>query len=176
MQAQSTEQPISINNKVFQELFDFHFNALCAFCRKYVESDTAEDIVQEVFISFWHKKEDFTHLNAAKAFLYKSVRNKSLNHIRDEAVRQKHLNASAESDFEQFVIEEETFNQLYNEIKNLPPASQQVMLLALNGLKNPEIADELNISLNTVKTQKKIAYAKLKSRISPFLHAFVLTL
>jgi DNA-binding NarL/FixJ family response regulator len=39
------------------------------------------------------------------------------------------------------------------------------MMLALNGLKNQEIADELDISLNTVKTQKKIAYSKLKDRL-----------
>ena len=143
-----------------------------------MQDEVIEDIVQDVFISFWHKKADFNHLNAIKAFLYKSVRNKCLNYIRDEAVRQKHLNDTLQSssDFENYIIKEETFNQLYNEIKDLPRASQQVMLLALNGLKNPEIAAELDISLNTVKTQKKIAYAKLKSRISPLLHSIVLTL
>ena len=74
------------------------------------------------------------------------------------------------------MIEEETFNLLYNEIKSLPAASQQIMLLALNGLKNQEIADELDISLNTVKTQKKIAYSKLKQRMSKVMYSVLLSL
>jgi RNA polymerase sigma-70 factor (ECF subfamily) len=50
------------------------------------------------------------------------------------------------------------------------------MILALKGLKNQEIADELNISVNTVKTQKKIAYAKLKDNLNPVAWVILLTL
>ena len=50
------------------------------------------------------------------------------------------------------------------------------MILALKGLKNNEIATELNISVNTVKTQKKIAYAKLKMNLDPVLRAILLSL
>ena len=171
-------QPITIDKKVFRELFDLHFNALCGFGRKYMNDDSIEDVVQEVFISFWYKKDDFDNLNAVKSYLYKSVRNKCLNAIRDSLVQQKQNEGKLESEiqFENYVIEEETFNQLYNEIKNLPAASQEIMLLALNGLKNQEIADELDISLNTVKTQKKIAYAKLKKRMSSIMYSLLLSL
>jgi len=173
-----TNQPIIISKNVFRELFDLHFNALCGFGRKYVQNDSVEDIVQDAFITFWHKKKDFNNLNAAKSYLYTTVRNKCLNAIRDEMVRQKHNqeNGQSEAQFENNVIEEETFNQLYNEIKSLPAASQQIMLLALNGLKNQEIADELDISLNTVKTQKKIAYSKLKQRMSKVMYSLLLSL
>lgn len=74
------------------------------------------------------------------------------------------------------VIEEEVFNQLYEEISHLPESAQKVMLLALKGLKNKEIADELGISANTVKTQKKIAYSKLKKKLSPTMNAILLSL
>lgn len=172
------ENGISINKRVFQELFDLHFNALCAFGRRFVQNDGIEDIVQEAFITFWQKRKDFDNSIAAKSFLYKSVRNKCLNHIRDEIVQQKHLQngIGPDTDFEYFVIEEEVFNQLYNEIKNLPPASQRVMILAINGLKNQEIATELDISLNTVKTQKKIAYTKLKNRMGSVMHSVLVSL
>ena len=178
MYAGLTKEPISINRKVFQELFEMYFNALCAFSRRFVDADSAEDIVQEVFISFWKKRADFSQLMPIKSFLYTSVRNKCLNHIRDEVVRQKHLNTSIdmEASYDNEVIEEETFNLLYNEIMHLPTASQQIMLLAMNGLKNPDIAEELGISVNTVKTQKKIAYAKLKTNMSGVLHSVLLTL
>ena len=64
--------------------------------------------------------------------------------------------------------------QKYIEIKNLPESAQNIMMLALNGLKNNEIASELGISINTVKTQKKIAYTKLKNKIGPLLQAVLL--
>jgi RNA polymerase sigma-70 factor (ECF subfamily) len=74
------------------------------------------------------------------------------------------------------VIEEETFNLLLAEIKNLPESAREIMILALNGLRNQEIADELNISINTVKTQKKIAYSKLKQKLEPRLEPLLLSL
>ena len=166
----------------FREVFDHYFNPLAAFGYKYVKDQYAvEDMVQEVFISFWEQGANFDHINAVKSFLYTSVRNKCLNHIKHEAVVKKHegsLIQQLESDqyFESHVIEEETFNSLLSEIRNLPASAQQIMLLALNGLKNPEIAEELNVSVNTVKTQKKIAYAKLKNSLGPVLHMFVLIL
>jgi RNA polymerase sigma-70 factor (family 1) len=163
----------------FRDLFDHYFNALAAFGYKYVpDQDVVEDMVQEVFIACWEKREDFNHINALKSFLYTSVKNKCLNHLKHQAVQKKHENAliyELESDhhFAKHVIEEETFNLLHDEIKDLPRSAQEIMMLALNGLKNQEIADELGVSLNTVKTQKKIAYSKLKDRMG---HRFELVL
>jgi len=166
----------------FKDLFDHYFNALAAFGYKYVaDQSVVEDMVQEVFITCWEKRGDFNHINALKSFLYTSVRNKCLNHLKHQAVQKKHENAliyELESDhhFAGQVIEEETFNLLHAEIKDLPRSAQEIMMLALNGLKNQEIADELNISLNTVKTQKKIAYSKLKDRLGHRFNTFLLSL
>ena len=78
--------------------------------------------------------------------------------------------------FSEHVIEEEVFNSLHNIIKDLPKSSREIMLLALNGLKNQEIADELGISVNTVKTQKKIGYSKVKDKLEPMLQLVLLIL
>jgi len=170
------------DKKAFKDVFDHYFNALAAFGFKYVSDQfVAEDLVQEVFISMWEKRGDFSHLNALKSFLYTSVRNKCLNHIKHQAVVQKHeksLVYELESDqyLEAHVIEEETFNQLFQEIKDLPPSAREITLLALNGLKNQEIADELNISVNTVKTQKKIAYSRLKENLGSHFTGILLYL
>jgi len=170
------------DKKAFRTLFDHYFNALAAFGYKYVPDRFAvEDMIQEVFISFWQTRENFDHVNAVKSFLYTSVRNKCLNHIKHQAVLRKHestLLYQLESDqyFEAHVIEEETFNQLFSEIRKLPEGAQEIMLLALNGMKNQEIADELNVSINTVKTQKKIAYAKLKDAMGPVINGLLIIL
>ena len=130
---------------VSKSVFNSYFNALCAFGHKYIyDLSAVEDMAQEVFISFWENRNDFDHINAVKAFLYTSVRNKCLNHIKHQAVMKKHeyaLNYELYSEqfFTSHIIEEETINQLYIEIRNLPKAAQQIMLLALNGLKNQSI-------------------------------------
>ena len=163
----------NMDKSAFKRVFDLYFNALCSFGSHYAQ-DTfiVEDLVQETFIGLWNKKNDFEHINALKAFLYTTVRNKCLNHLKHQLVLKKHdkdliLELESNQTSSEQIIVEETFNQLFQEIKNLPKASQEVMLLALNGLKNQEIADELGITINTVKTQKKIAYSKLKNRIHP---------
>jgi RNA polymerase sigma-70 factor (family 1) len=170
------------NRHTFRQVFDAYFNALCAFGYSYIREVTAvEDLVQDAFISLWEKHQDFGNINAIKSFLYTTVRNKCLNHLKHQLVRQKNEDAliselESEHHFEGKVVEEEVFNQLSLEIRNLPDSAQKIMLLALNGLSNPEIAAELNISVNTVKTQKKIAYSKLKERLSPVLQTILLSL
>jgi RNA polymerase sigma-70 factor (family 1) len=170
------------DKKSFNQVFDEYFNALCAFSNKYLADQSAtEDIVQDLFIAFWEHNKDFEHINAVKAFLYTSARNKCLNYLKHQVVLQKHQSGliyelESEQFFTRHVIEEDAFNRLYSEIHQLPLSSQNIMLLALKGLKNREIATEMNISENTVKTQKKIAYAKLKHKLDPVLRGVLLSL
>lgn len=170
------------DRKAFREVFDTYFDALAAFGYKFVSDiTTVEDMVQEAFISFWEKRGDFDHIAAVKSFLYTSVRNKCLNYLKHKAVQKKHepnlvYELESEQHFTAHVIEEEIFNQLLAEIKNLPDAAREIMILALNGLKNQEIADELGVSINTVKTQKKIAYSKLKDQLGPRFETVILSL
>jgi RNA polymerase sigma-70 factor (family 1) len=146
------------NKSAFKDLFDQYFNALSAFGYKFVpDVSVVEDMVQEVFITCWEKRGDFTHINALKSFLYTSVRNKCLNHLKHQAVQKKHENSlvyELESDHYvgNHMIEEEVFNQLHSEIRDLPKSAQEIMMLALNGLKNQEIADELKLDEKKVKS------------------------
>ena len=166
----------------FRKIFDEHFYALCSFGAKYVTDLTvAEDFVRESFLTLWEQREQFEHPKALKAYLYTSVRNKCLNHLKHSLVKRKHeehLIQELEYDqfFENHIIEEEVFSKLISEIQSLPASARQIMLLALNGMSNPQIAEELGISLNTVKTQKKIAYGRLKSSVGQIIPAILLSL
>lgn len=173
---------IHIDKKLFKGLFDQYYKPLCAFGYKYIaDAFVVEDMVQEVYGTLWEKRSNFTHEKAVKSFLYTSVRNKCLNHLKHKAVLQKHEESliyelESESFFTRHVIEEETFNRLYKEIELLPNAAKKVILLALKGLKNREIAAALEVSENTVKTQKKIAYSKLKLKLTPMVNGILLSL
>ena len=170
------------DRQAHKKVFEEYFNALCAFSYKYIaDQSETEDIVQDVLISFWEHKKDFEHINSIKAFLYTSVRNKCLNLLKHKVVKQKHEAAliyelESEQFFTSHIIEEEAFNRLYIEIRDLPESAQNIMLLALKGLKNREIAETLNITENTVKTHKKIAYAKLKKKLNPVLNGLFMSL
>ena len=86
-----TADHIKLGNKEnFKLVFDGYFSALCSFGYKYIQDISAvEDLTQEVFISLWDKRQNFDHINAIKAFLYTSVRNKCLNHLKHRVVIQK---------------------------------------------------------------------------------------
>ena len=169
------------DKRSFQLIFDEMYQRLCAYSSRYLYDDQeVEDLVQDSFITLWNKRGDFDHINAIKSFLYTSVRNKCLNVLKHQTVIKEHesrlIYELENSDSEQAIVAEEYYGRLYSEIKELPEASQKIMVLALRGLKNREIAEELGISENTVKTQKKIAYAKLKERLSPVMFSWLLSL
>jgi len=159
------------NNEAFEEIFSSFYPALCNFANNFVyDVQVSEDFVQEVFISLWDYKKNFDDLLSLKSFLYKSVRNKCLNFIKHQKIVSNHIDASLkdmENDAFYFdhIIEEETHRLIYDAINELPPGCRKILLLSINGLSNPEIAEDLNISVNTVKTQKAIAYKQLRVKL-----------
>lgn len=70
-----------------------------------------------------------------------------------------------EENYLQEVTLRETIRILYDAIDRLPPQSQKIILLNLQGKNNNEVAEELNISVNTVKSLKKSAYMTLRKYV-----------
>ncbi|MBN1188017.1 MAG: RNA polymerase sigma-70 factor [Bacteroidales bacterium] len=155
----------------FKNVFDSYYPALCSFASNIILDFTfAEDLVQEVFLNLWEKPENLKNEYALKTYLYNAVKNKCLNYLEHSRVVKRHneytqneLNNTSE--INNLIIEEETYRLIYNAINELPAQCKNVLMLSINGLKNSEIAKELNISENTVKTQKKIAYKQLKIKL-----------
>lgn len=134
------------------------------------DEDASRDIVQEVFIAYWQRRRDFTDMVALKVFFYRSLRNRCLNELRTRQARGQADMAEAErmealSTLEEAVFREEVAAALHNEIETLPPQARRVLLLALKGRSNQEIAAELQLSVNTVKTHKLHAYQSLRLRL-----------
>lgn len=164
----------------FEVLFDQLYQRLCAYCARYIHDPSdAEDLVQDAFVALWHQRNQFEHINAIKSFLYTTVRNKCLNSLKHQSVIREHesrlIYELEHATLEHHIIEEEYYGRLHAEIRKLPESSQKIMVLVLQGMKNREIAKELNISENTIKTQKKIAYAKLRANLSPSIFSFLLS-
>lgn len=157
------------DSAVLKHFFESFYPSVCVFARKYLKDmDLAEDVAQETFIEFWKKRELFEDMKAAKGFIYTVCRNKCLNHIRISHIREDILQREMASEvyFYELVLEEESYRKIYQSIESLASQSKKIILLSMNGLKNPEIAEELNISVNTVKTLKKNAYKELRSKLN----------
>lgn len=160
----------------FRLLYKNYYKALVCYAIQIMgESGAAEDIVQELFSTIWEKRMPFQSMASFKAYLYNSVRNASLDFLKHKDVESSYLQKVTENhqvyrvgeDEEESFFSEEVYRQVLQTIAELPERCQAVFLLYMEGRKNEEIAVALNVSLETVKTQKKRAMAFLRKRLDP---------
>ena len=165
LQRINTKQP-----EAFRELFSEFYNSLVLFAMGFVEQQAgAEDIVQDVFIAVWERDAQYPTYNAFRSFLYNSVKNAGLNHLKHKNVEEKYLaslNLEDEGDdIDLKMMEEELYRLLFKTIDELPDKCRNIFLLHLEGKGNEEIALLLNLSILTVKTQKKRAMSYIRERL-----------
>ena len=170
---------IRLNEREFHNVFDKYYVALCLFANQYTENEeVSADIVQDSFAKLWQIRDDFFYLHQVKAFLYTAVRNKALNELEHSKVvfeyAQKVIEKKKDSFFHDAVVEEEIYRMLTDAIDKLPDQMRAIMRLAMEGKKNGEIAECLNVSVETVHTLKKIAYKKLRTYLKDYYYFLIL--
>ena len=160
----------------YKSLFEALYPPLCLFANRYLNNmDTSKDIVQEVFIKIWEKQPAFTHPSTTKAYFYTTVKNHCLNYLKGTHYKtMAHAAPLSELELQQSedyfytqIVAAETHAQLYKAIETLPKKAAKVITLSLHQYSTNEIAEELNITPSTVRTQKSLAYQKLKTLLSP---------
>ena len=144
----------------------------------------ADDMVQNAFSSIWEIRERLPENLNLKAYLYGTVRHKCLKYLRHEEVKrryQKYMQSEAPDEtrtYEERVLEEEVYALLIKAIQNLPEQCQKVYLLVLEGKSNQEIAHQLQLNIETVKSHKqvgkKLLYDQLKHIIPVGILIFLL--
>lgn len=170
---------IRLDEQEFHNIFNEYYVPLCSFASRYTEeAELSADIVQDAFAKLWQIRKDFFYLHQVKAFLYTVVRNKALNELEHSKVvyeyAQKIINKETDAFFHDAVVEEETYRILIEAIEKLPEQMRAIMRLALNGQRNADIADRLNVSTETVRTLKKIAYKKLRKHLTDYYYYLIL--
>ncbi len=157
-----------------RKIFDEYYEALVQYANRFLKSlQECEDLVQDVFVDLWERENVFPDEVSLKAFLYKTTRNKCYNVIKHNKVKDKFAVSAIkalENDtlFLRQILEEEVVRQLYKAINNLPRRKQEIIKLSLKGLKNNEIAEELGIKLQTVKTLKSHSYKILREQFKEY--------
>lgn len=156
----------------YEAFFRKYFSLFVSFANKYLgDYEQSRDVVQELFVLFWGKRADFHDEISAKVFFYKSIRNSSLNllehsKVKDRYNKFKQLHEDEHEFFLSSIVREEIINTVNRELDKLSSMERKVLLLSMEGKKNDEIAENLNISVNTVKTHKARAYKELRMTLS----------
>lgn len=164
------------NLNAFRSLYQNFFPILCLFANKYIQNEqVSKDIVQDAFLYCWTKKIDMSSILGAKTYLFKHVRNRSLNYLRDQRfVNDGDFDSKGDLIFfRDQVIEQETYQLIYKAIKALSPQGQSVIELTLDGLKNHEIAERMGVTVNTVKTTKRRAFQTLRIELKENIFALL---
>lgn len=159
------------DKQAYASLFYEFYAPLVLYARKYVtDPDAAEDIVQEFFCRLWEERENLTRIKAFKAYLYTSVRNRSLNYLRDKhSVSIEDYKFSSGDDFLNDMMEEEIYSRLYQAVSHLPEKCRQVFMLKLEGKSNQEIADVLQVTEETVRSQLRRGRELLHKNLTDLL-------
>lgn len=165
---------ISEKRTAFKELFDRYYMPLCLYSVQITDSyETSKDIVQEFFVSFYEKKLYRNVRESLKHYLFYSVRNASLAYLKEKKVLWLEEVEEVYNLPEEDVNEEELLRQqsvLYEKLQQLPPQGLKVFEeIIFHGKKYKEVADELGISVNSVKTQFSRALKRMRDSLNSLI-------
>lgn len=143
------------DRKAYESVFSEFYVPLVLYACKFVKDhDVAEDIVQDFFCKLWEGRRHLPDIRSFKTYLYTSVRNRSLNYLRDKhSVSIEEATLFSESDFLKEMMEEEIYRELYAAIRKLPDKCGRILLLKLDGKDNIEIGKILGVTEETVRSQ-----------------------
>jgi RNA polymerase sigma-70 factor, ECF subfamily len=157
--------------KALRVLFESYFSPLCRFAWKFVNDEyLAEEIVSDVFVHVWMKREEINITGTVKPYLYTAVKNQSLNTIKKKTLRLEDMETVAQNPpvsvwhAEQLVTAAELEHDIDKLLRRLPPQRQIIFRMnRFDGLSYKEIAEILSISIHTVQNQMVAAIKFLSS-------------
>ena len=163
---------IALNNDqaAYKELFVLLHGRLKQFAYSILKSnEEAEELVSDVFIRIWQKKDQLTSIESPLFYFYATTKNLALNRLNKQK-RQISLTAedwlvqlnSIYFDPEQLMMTEEIVRQIRQAVNNLPPRCRIIFkLVKEDGLKYREVAELLHLSIKTVEAQMAIALRRV---------------
>lgn len=171
-----------LNIEEFKEIFLEFYPELCLYAAKFIgDVNTSKDIVQDVLTQFWAENDKLLNKNLIKPYLYKAVRNRTLNYIKREKRKSglEEILNPANGDFD-FADDSDTISHislkqlqvdLEEAVNELPEQRQIIFRMSrFQQMKHKEIATELNISPKTVETQIYRSLIFLQDKLRHYLN------
>jgi RNA polymerase sigma-70 factor (family 1) len=172
------------DEKAFRQLYEIHWNRVYTMALLYLKSPfAAQDIVQEVFLKIWLKRQELNLIDNFSAFLHTMTRNLIISGLRKKApaygLEQMDENALPVSNLspEQALAEDEIEKIILQAIDQLTPRQQQVYLMSREtGLSLKEVALQLHISYDTAREHMSLALKSIRAYLAKHLDVFFLLL
>lgn len=161
----------------FTAIYDRYHKLLYVLAYRYLlDREMAEDVVQHVFTRFWEYRTELGVGISLKNYLVTMMKNHVLNVIRNEnnALAKNYEIAQSTPNYEDTLVEnlekKELMSLFYKALDKLPPQKRDICLMKIREeLTNQEIADRLNLSVNTIKTHYSDALKLLRTYLSKLL-------
>lgn len=163
------------DKNAFNILFKNYYSGLVVFAHNYINDlPKSEEIVQDVFTKIWLERDSLEIKSNTKNWLFLAVKNKALDLLKHEKVKQKYhqyiLNSNAEFYDQSFLLEDELRELIKDTMEKLPKECKKIFVLSrIKGLKNKEIAQTLGISIKTVENQMSKALKIFKKSLKDYL-------
>ena len=159
------------SEEAFRVVYGKYHRILYAVALKMLKDrSAAENAVQHVFVKLWIGRQEMTVMLSLRNYLYTMTRNYILNYLRSRNTELVHsyrlaqLIPEASDPLDAQIEREDLLQMLDTVIAGLPTQKRQVMYLRKAGYSNPEIAEMLNLSVNTVRSHYQEGVKLLKSR------------
>ena len=164
------------NERAFEQMFDAFYERLCAFAAGIVGSrDEARQVVHDVFLKIWQRREEWAVRRSLKAYLYQATRNQALNYAersdRRQAVEQtmedsnkpvRRTKHTAEDQFRQTELAE----SIWAAIDRLPERRRTAFILhRQHDMTYSDVAEVMGISKKTVEHQMGHALKTLRDEL-----------
>jgi RNA polymerase sigma-70 factor (ECF subfamily) len=165
------------DDRALETVFRAHYASMFTVVRRIVFApDIAEELVQDVFLKLWTKRETLAEIDALKTYLYRAARNTALNHLRRQKLESAHEEreaAKGEPSTGEATDDGATATDLTTAVQaaiaRLPERCREIFLMSRDGgLTYNEIAKELGISIKTVETQMGRALKSLRLSLARF--------
>lgn len=159
------------NQHAFRMLFNLYNNKVYSYAVKLLKSEAAaEEVVQDVFLNIWVNKENLPNIQNFGGYLRQVTRNYALTALRKIArenlafSRKNHDWKDIDLQTENYISTKEIQETLNQALETLPPQQKLIFKMCrLEGMKQAEVAQQLDISIPTVKTHLRLASQTVKN-------------
>lgn len=166
----------------FELLFHFYYPGLVVYSTQFTtDRMEAEEIVQDFFVRLWQRHQQLNLTDSLKSYLFLSVKNGCLNYLKHKKVEEKYIKQMAELSNQHIAYDPDLYiaSELQEKVKNvielLPEKCREIFMMSrIQGLKNEEIAANLNISKRTVETQISKALKVLRLELKDYVGLMIL--
>ncbi len=171
------------DKNVYEQLFLDNYKNLVLYAKKFVmETETARDLVQDVFVYLWDKRQKINIDKSLSSYLFRAVHNGCINYLKRESTKENYIKqflinlnegsykSSSNEDAYELVVHKDLSVRIETIVETLPEQCRNIFRMSrFRGMKNKEIAEIYSISPRTVETQIYRALKVLKENLRPYL-------